>query len=370
MVVDLDGKVVGCNSIDFEGKPLATAQLIGRDLSAEPWFAAVKAGQVGAGQSWIADPSRNATCRQVTGGDGYSLPFVAPIRDAAGNVTRMWVNYASWERIVAPIVKDASDELRAMTDGAKECTSQANIVSGAATTISVNLNTVASAVEEMSASVREISKNSSEASRVATGAVDDIRETDASVQRLGASSAEIGNVVKLITSIAEQTNLLALNATIEAARAGEAGKGFAVVANEVKELAKQTALATQDIGSRINAIQGDTHSAVTAIAKIRDVISKIAEYQNSIASAVEEQSATTDQISNNLREVAQGSKEIADSIAGVAEVTRKSEQAAERTDTSSRELGQMALGLQQLVGQFTITAREESATPGRALAAK
>ena len=257
---------------------------------------------------------------------------------------------------------------RAMSDGARECTQQANVASDAATQISANLNTVATAVEEMSASVREISKNSSEASRVATGAVEDIRATDTSVQRLGASSAEIGNVAKLITSIAEQTNLLALNATIEAARAGEAGRGFAVVANEVKELAKQTAKATQDIGNRIHSIQGDTQSAVTAIAKIRDVIAQIAEYQNSIASAVEEQSTTTDQISNNLREVAQGSKEIANSIAGVAEVTRKSEETAERTDTSSRELGQMALGLQQLVGQFRIgvqAAAARTAAPDR-----
>ncbi|MSP15073.1 MAG: methyl-accepting chemotaxis protein [Myxococcales bacterium] len=241
-----------------------------------------------------------------------------------------------------------------MNAGAAECTEQANVASGAATQISANLNTIATAVEEMSASVREISRNSSDASRIASVAVSDVHATDASVQQLGASSLEIGNVVKLITSIAEQTNLLALNATIEAARAGEDGRGFAVVANEVKELAKQTATATQDIGTRITAIQGDTKSTVGAIAKIRDVISKIAEYQNSIASAVEEQSATTDQISNNLREVARSSNEIAHSIAGVAGVTKKSKENAEQTNLSSVQLGQMSLALQRLVGQFKI----------------
>ncbi|MBL8842171.1 MAG: methyl-accepting chemotaxis protein [Planctomycetes bacterium] len=656
MVVGLDGKPIGCNSIAVDGRPIRTEALLAHDFADEPWFKEIATGQLGAGKSWYADPRREPLCKEAAGVEGLSLTFAAPILGADGKVERIWVNYASWERIVEEIlaatrdefekqhgvppnmhllskdglvladqdpedvlrenlldaasgselvsrigtdrsgftvepheddgaecvsafaksqgalgfagygwtvlireksatalasvgalrtepleigaiialvvcsiafalsprfsrpitqacevmesiargdltktataksqdeigrmsvavnqtrdvlnsfsqqitrligsakaghlaeradaaafegsyqeqcrgmnelldaivqpiseardvlqavgggdltarmhgdyagdhaeIKDAlnhtietmehaigsiaqsadslnvaSDGLsqtsREMSGGVKESTSQANIASGAATQISASINTVATAVEEMSATVREIAKNSSEASRVATGAVEDVRSTDECVQRLGSSSMEIGNVVKLITSIAEQTNLLALNATIEAARAGEAGKGFAVVANEVKELAKQTATATQDISTRITAIQGDTQSAVQAIAKIRSVIGQMAEFQNSIASAVEEQSATTDQISNNLREVAQGSGEIAKSIAGVAEVAQQTDENAQRTDTSARELSQMSLGLQQLVGQFKVsdTQPARSATRGAA----
>jgi methyl-accepting chemotaxis protein len=142
--------------------------------------------------------------------------------------------------------------------------------------------------------------------------------TNATVGKLGDSSIEIGNVIKVITSIAEQTNLLALNATIEAARAGEAGKGFAVVANEVKDLARETAKATEDIGRRVEAIQADTREAVDAIAEISSVIARINDYQTTIASAVEEQTATTNEMSRNVAEAAMGSTEIAQNIVGVA----------------------------------------------------
>jgi len=187
---------------------------------------------------------------------------------------------------------------------------------------------------------------------VATSAVKVADKTNAIVAKLGESSAEIGNVVKVITSIAEQTNLLALNATIEAARAGEAGKGFAVVANEVKELAKQTARATEDISRKIEAIQDDTKGAVGAIAQIGTIINQINDLQNTIASAVEEQTATTGEISRNVTEAAKGSSEIAQNVTGVAQAARGTTEGASDTKKSADELSKMALDLQQLVGQF------------------
>ena len=177
-------------------------------------------------------------------------------------------------------------------------------------------------------------------------------ETSEAVDRLGQASAEIGDILRTITAIAEQTNLLALNATIEAARAGEAGKGFAVVANEVKELAKQTDKATEDISRKIEAIQGDTKGAVEAIAQIGKIINQINDLQNTIASAVEEQTATTGEISRNVTEAAKGSNEIARNITGVAQAARSTTEGASNTKSSADELSRIALDLQKLVAQF------------------
>ena len=188
----------------------------------------------------------------------------------------------------ATTLGSSAEELSAvstqMGSNANETSTQANVVSAAAEQVSSNVETVASGAEELSASIKEIAKNTSEAARVATSAVDLAESTTATVSKLGDSSVEIGNVIKVITSIAEQTNLLALNATIEAARAGEAGKGFAVVANEVKELAKETAKATDDIRQKVEAIQVDTSGAVDAIGQITKTITEINDIQNTIAS--------------------------------------------------------------------------------------
>jgi methyl-accepting chemotaxis protein len=177
--------------------------------------------------------------------------------------------------------------------------------------------------------------------------------TNETVKKLGESSKEIGNVVKVITSIAQQTNLLALNATIEAARAGEAGKGFAVVANEVKELAKQTARATTEIGQKIDAIQGDTKGAVQAIEEIGEIINKINAISESIAAAVEEQTVTTNEISRSVNEAAKGVDDIAKNIGGVAGSAIDTTRGAHDMQTASRELSEMASRLQAVVAKFT-----------------
>jgi len=256
----------------------------------------------------------------------------------------------------ATALAGASEELSAvsteMSGSAEETSSQANVVSAASEQVSANVSTVATGVEEMNAAIREIAKNASEASRVSQQAVAAAASTNQTIAKLGESSAEIGKVVKVITSIAEQTNLLALNATIEAARAGEAGKGFAVVANEVKELAKETAKATEDISQKIEMIQTDTRSAVDAIRQIGDVINQINDISSTIASAVEEQTATANEMGRNVSEAAKGSSEIAENITSVASAANSTTSGANNCQQASGELSRMAATLQQLVSQF------------------
>ena len=256
----------------------------------------------------------------------------------------------------AQTLASSSEELSAvstqMSSNAEETSSQANVVSAASEQVSKNIQTVATATEEMSSSIKEIAKNATEAAKIATAAVRTAESTNATVGKLGESSAEIGQVIKVITSIAQQTNLLALNATIEAARAGEAGKGFAVVANEVKELAKETAKATEDISRKIEAIQGDTKESVEAIGQITTVINQLNDISNTIASAVEEQTATTNEITRNVSEAAKGSSQIVENIVSVATAAKSTTEGATNTQTAAQELARMAAELQRLVGQF------------------
>jgi methyl-accepting chemotaxis protein len=257
---------------------------------------------------------------------------------------------------VAAASEELSSTSQQITANSEETSAQARVVSSATQQVSQNLQTVATGAEEMGASIKEIAKNASEAAKIATSAVRIAETTTATVSKLGDSSNEIGQVIKVITSIAQQTNLLALNATIEAARAGEAGKGFAVVANEVKELAKETAKATEDISRKIEAIQTDTKAAVEAIASISDVINQVNGISNTIATAVEEQNATTNEMARNVSEAAHGSGEITSNIAGVAQAAESTSRGAGDTQKAAQQLVETSAELRRLVEQFKINA--------------
>jgi methyl-accepting chemotaxis protein len=277
-------------------------------------------------------------------GDGLGS-FLAALR---GNITQI----GQMAQTLASSSYELTTVSRQMAANAQQTATQANAVSAAAEQVNKNVGTVSTGTTEMDASIKEIAKSAHEAAKVAASAVSVAQRTNASVFKLGESSAEIGNVIRVITSIARQTNLLALNASIEAARAGEAGKGFAVVANAVKELANQTAKATEDIERRIDAIQTDTAAAVSAIGEISKVINRINDIQATIASAVEEQTATTGEIGRNIVEAAKGSSEIAQNITRVAHAAESTTQGASDTKSSADELAKIAAELQKLVARF------------------
>ena len=253
----------------------------------------------------------------------------------------------------------ASEELSSVSSemiaSAEETSRQASVVSSGSEQISRNVESVSVSVEEMIASIQEISKNTSEAAQVASVAATEADATNLAVNKLGASSAEIGKVVQVINTIAQQTNLLALNAAIEAARAGGAGKGFAVVANEVKELAMETASATKDIGTKIEAIQTDTGAAIHAIGKISDTIQQIKDISNSIATAIEEQLAASGEIGRNLSEAARGSNEISAGIVKVAQIAKDTAGGSENTQKAAEELARLATELRELTLRFRYT---------------
>lgn len=252
----------------------------------------------------------------------------------------------------------ASEELTATAtqmEGTADSTSRkAAVVATASEEVAIGVQTVASGTDELSASIREIAKSAGDAARVAAEAVRVAEETNETIAKLGTSSAEIGDVIRTITSIAEQTNLLALNATIEAARAGEAGKGFAVVANEVKELAKATGRATEDIGARIAAIQNDTTGAVQAIRRISEIIGQINDIQSTIAGAVEEQTATTNEIARTIAAAAHSAGAINVNIGEVAQAAEDTVGGARGSLQAARELAGLASSLQDLVNEFKV----------------
>ncbi|NET36277.1 MAG: HAMP domain-containing protein [Cyanothece sp. SIO1E1] len=293
------------------------------------------------------------------GGQAVVKGIAGTWKDLTDNVNQMAANLTDQVKRIAQVAiavnqssEDLMTESQKMRTAAEQTSAQAANVSSSSEQVSANSQSVATGVEEMTASIKEIAKNATDAARVATSAVTTAETTNETIAKLGQSSTEIGNVIKVITSIAQQTNLLALNATIEAARAGEAGKGFAVVANEVKELAKQTASATEDISQKIEAIQDDTKDSVSAIAQIAAIINQINDIQNTIASAVEEQTATTNEIARNVNQAAQGSSEITRNINDVAEAAQSTTTGASNTQKAASELSQTATELQELVSRF------------------
>ncbi|MFC7534461.1 methyl-accepting chemotaxis protein [Actinoplanes sp. GCM10030250] len=300
----------------------------------------------------------------VASGD-LTVPAEVQVRDELGGMA-VAVNTArdglremvSALTASSQILSQSTQRLTGATDrigeSAREAATQADAVAFAAGTVSSNVQTVAAGSEEMGVSIREIAESANEAARVASEAVTVAETTNATVSKLGASSAEIGNVVKTITAIAEQTNLLALNATIEAARAGEMGKGFAVVASEVKDLAQETARATDDISRRVEAIQSDTTNAVAAIGEISQIIARINDYQLTIASAVEEQTATTGEMSRSVSDAAQGSTDIAGTISGVATATQSTTANLVEASGTAVELAGISTELQRVIGRFRI----------------
>ncbi len=258
-------------------------------------------------------------------------------------------------------VSAAAEEMQAsaqsMAAGAEETETRSAAVAAAAEQAAANVTTVASAGEELSSSITEISRQVSQSSSISKKAVEEAGKTSAQIEELVIAADKIGEVVNLITDIAEQTNLLALNATIEAARAGDAGKGFAVVASEVKNLATQTARATDEIGSQIGGIQTATKDAVVAIQEISKIITQTDEISSAIAAAVEEQSAATSEIATNIEQASAGSAEVSSNIGGVSQAAAQSGESASQILQASQELATQAAHLSKEVDTFIVNIR-------------
>ncbi len=307
-----------------------------------------------------------------------------------GNLREMLQSLGDNAATLANSSTELSDTSAQLTSGAEETTHQSTSVASAAEEMSTNMTnmassteqmtvsvkTVATSVEEMTASIGEIAANAEQASTVAASASQLAEQSNNSIKDLGNAADEIGQVIETIQDIAEQTNLLALNATIEAARAGDAGKGFAVVATEVKELAKQTAEATEDIRQRIEGIQGSTGKAVDSVRQISDVIGQVNHVSKTIASAVEEQSITTKEIARNISqtsdaaqtvavgvaESASATQEITENITHVDSNARQTAQNAQRTQVSGQQLNKLAAQLRMTLGRFTLDKSQLNST--------
>jgi methyl-accepting chemotaxis protein len=325
---DLGAEVVGVARRDELGAMAHAVQVFKDNM--------IKADEVSAAQA-REQAAKEARARKV---DALTSAFDASIGEVVQSVSSQAVQMES--------------SAQSLSATAEQATSQSSAVAAASEEASANVQTVASAAEELSSSISEISRQVAQSSKVAASAVSEAEKANQMVQGLVAASGKIGEVVKLINDIASQTNLLALNATIEAARAGEAGKGFAVVAAEVKNLATQTAKATEEIGTQINEVQGATQSAVQAIATIGKTIGEINEISATIAAAVEEQSAATQEIARNVEQAATGTQEVSSNITGVSQAANDTGTAAGQVLTTARDLAQQSETLRAVVSAFLI----------------
>ncbi|PPK66751.1 methyl-accepting chemotaxis protein [Actinokineospora auranticolor] len=298
----------------------------------------------------------------ITGGDltqrvdasrGDELGQVAAsFNELAERTQELISRVADRAQEVATASNELSDVSGRLAATAGQTSAEASSINQTAEEVSGMVTAMASSSEQMRAAIDEITQNASRAADVATDGVRDTQHANDAVSALGSATAEIGTVVKLISTIAEQTNLLALNATIEAARAGEAGKGFAVVAGEVKELAQQTATATEDIVSRIKAIEEGSTEATSAIHQIGEVVGSICDTQTVIAAAVEEQTATTAEMSRNVHETANAVVQIGTGIAGLAQATEDTSAAATAAKRTAETLSGAATDLRTLISAF------------------
>jgi methyl-accepting chemotaxis protein len=270
----------------------------------------------------------------------------------SGQMRQILAEVAVQAQTLAAAAEELTATSRQMSTAAQQTSTQLNVASSTSERITTSVHTVVSATEQMNVSVREIARQTSEAAAVAASAIRAAEITNSRVGKLAESSNAIGRVTKVISAIAAQTNLLALNATIEAARAGEAGKGFAIVANEVKELAKATANATEEITQRIEAIQTDTRAAAESIEEITSIIKQIDMISSSIAGAVEEQTTTTTEMVRNLSEASRGTSDVSENVKAVAEAADGTSQGADNTQTAADEVARMAEELKGIVSEF------------------
>ncbi|WP_172892131.1 methyl-accepting chemotaxis protein [Jatrophihabitans sp. GAS493] len=276
------------------------------------------------------------------------------VNTAVSDVRNVLTTVAGHSQQLAGSAHSLTEIAEQLTGSSEQTSGQAGHVSQALNQVDDNVQMMAGAATEMDASVQEISRSATEASGVAQAAVRTAQSTTTTIAELGASSEEVGTVLKLIQTIAGQTNLLALNATIEAARAGEAGKGFAVVATEVKQLAQETARATSDISTLVDTIQSGTTAAVSAIGEVSQTIGQISDYQSTIAAAVAQQSATTAEISRSISHIAEGTSTVSVNMTELTEGTTTTATAARATGESADQLAGLAAELDALTRQFRI----------------
>jgi methyl-accepting chemotaxis protein len=326
---------------------LVASYLIGRSILQPIHTIVLRLKDISEGDGDLTKTLEISGCCEIASMATHFNQFVAKLRGMIAAI-------GTTAQQVAAAGEELSATSRQITTNAEETTVQSRTVADAGTQVSTSLQTLASGAEQMNAMIGEIAKNAVEAAKVASDAVVTAEAANQTVAKLGDSSAEIGKVIEVITSIAQQTNLLALNATIEAARAGEAGKGFAVVANEVKELAKQTASATEEINGKIGLIQQDTQGAVSAIGTIRKVIDKISRISTAIASQVEQQNATTGEMARNAADAARGAGTIASNIQCVAQASQDTSTNVSEAQVATEHLARMATQLNELVRCFRI----------------